>query len=148
MQTSHTLSLRRHLQDCVAQHPEDEDTVDVCVLLSQQNVPPPLATNLSQLTRGNLLSSFTLCPAGAQPQAGLVFRGLLYNPSYNLPYHGPMDQQCHSCPDLKDGTALERSAEGYQPQSRQNIFGVDLSEEPDGLLTCSSYISLPQLDAK
>lgn len=133
----------------MAPHPEDEDTVDVSVLLSRQNLPSPFATHLGQLTKENLLPLFTICPARAQSQAGLPpFRGLLYNPSYR-PISGWMDQQSHSCPDLKDGIPLEISAEGYQPQSQQNIFCLNqMSEEPEGLLTCSSYISLPQSDAK
>lgn len=134
--------------DCVAQHPEDEDMVDVSVLLSQQDFPSPFAANLGQPTKKNLFPLFTICPARAQSQAGLPFRGLLYNPSY-LPISGLMDQHSHSCPDLKDGTPLERSAEGYQPQSQQNIFCLNqISKEPEGLLTCSSYISLPQSDAR
>lgn len=132
----------------MAQHPEDEDMVDVSVLLSQQDFPSPFAANLGQLTKENLLPLFTICPARAQSQAGLPFRGLLYNPSY-LPISGLMDQHSHSCPDLKDGIPLERSAEGYQPQSQQNIFCLNqISKEPEGLLTCSSYISLPQSDAR
>lgn len=51
---------------------------------------------------------------------------------------------------LWEGAPLERSTDGYEPQSYLETFNLNqTSEEPESPLSCvSTYILLPQSDAK
>lgn len=100
----------------------------------QKNTPPPFT----------LYSTTVPSLAGLHPSP---FRGLFNNLSYN-PIFG--DQQPISGPELWEGAPLERSTDGYEPQSNPETFNLNqTSEEPESPLSCvSTYILLPQSDAR
>lgn len=84
----------------------------------------------------------TLPTLAIPSQSGLPsspFRSVFPNPSYNLLFQTE-DQQSNSGPELQEGTPLERSSSGYQPQTK---------EDPESPMSCvSTYILLPQSPSK
>ena len=102
----------------------------------------------NQPLKKHILPPLALSPTAVQSQSGLPsspFRGQFSNLSYD-PALQPGDQQSDPGPELQEGPALERSPDGYQPQTTPETFTVNQAFEcPDSPMSCvSTYILLPQ----
>ncbi|XP_070845919.1 leukemia inhibitory factor receptor-like [Chaetodon trifascialis] len=76
-------------------------------------------------------------------------RNVFPNPSYNLIMQSG-DHQSNSGPELLEGTHIDRSSSGYQPQTTAETFSVNrTTEDPESPMSCvSTYILLPQSASK
>ncbi|KAL7376479.1 hypothetical protein ABVT39_008881 [Epinephelus coioides] len=98
----------------------------------KKSIPPPLPLPTTAIPSQSVLPS-------------APFRRLFPNLSYNLTMQ-PGDQQSYSGPELQEGSSLEISSGGYQPQGHTEIFTMNQTEEdPGSPISCAStYILLPQ----
>ncbi|XP_044030554.1 leukemia inhibitory factor receptor-like isoform X2 [Siniperca chuatsi] len=140
-------------------HHSEVDIMDVPELhcntvngyVSQENMPFVFAQTLKDYYNQPLKKCtpppLTLPTTAIPSQSGLPtspFRIVFPNPSYNLIMQTG-DQQSNSGPKFQEGTPLERSSGGYQPQSNTETFTINRTEQdPESPMSCiSTYILLP-----
>ncbi|XP_078128379.1 oncostatin-M-specific receptor subunit beta-like isoform X2 [Sander vitreus] len=117
-------------------------------LVSQENMntQTPKGYYNQPLKKCNL-PPLTLPSMAIPSQSGLPsssFRMEFPNVSYNLIMQ-PGNQQSNLCPELQEGTSLERSSDGYQPHQTDTFTTNQTEEDPDSPMSCvSTYILLPQ----
>ncbi|XP_026154044.1 leukemia inhibitory factor receptor-like isoform X2 [Mastacembelus armatus] len=124
--------------------------------LSQANMPFVFA----QTSKGYYNQPLKRCsqppltlPTAATPtQLSLSlspFRGVFPNLSYNLLVQ-PGEQQSSVGPELLEGTSLERTSGGYQPQTHTEPSTLEETDyNPESPMSCvSTYILLPQSPSK
>ncbi|XP_019114161.1 leukemia inhibitory factor receptor isoform X1 [Larimichthys crocea] len=150
----------------VDQHHSEGDTVNVSELhcnsvalengyISQENMPFVFSQTPKGYYNQPLKISipppltFTTTAVSSQSEAPCSpFKGVFRNPSYNLIMQKCTtgDQQSNSDPELQEGTPLERSSSGYQPQSITETLTVNqTTDDLESPVSCvSTYILLPK----
>lgn len=120
--------------------------------VSQENVPFVFAQTpkgyynqpLKKYTSPSLILPTTAIPSQSELSPS-SFTSVFPNLSYNLIMQIG-GQQSNSELELQEGSSLERSSSGYQPQGHTKTFTLNQTEEiPDSPVSCvSTYILLPQ----
>ncbi|XP_031143128.1 leukemia inhibitory factor receptor-like isoform X1 [Sander lucioperca] len=125
-------------------------------LVSQENMPFVFSQTpkgyYNQPLKKYIPPPLTLPSMAIPSQSGLPsssFRSEFPNLSYNLIMQ-PGNQQSNLCPELQEGTSLERSSDGYQPHDQTETLTTNQTEEdPDSPMSCvSTYILLPQSSSR